>query len=178
MFRRRLLRTSALSVCTSMLGPAGMAQLATRVRAPLTSTRQTRQAPVGVQPLRWQRVGIFTPLAWATSRMVWPGVKGTKAPLRERVGRLLSMVWFPFDLGMPGGAATRWRSDSSAKGMSTRLVRWVLSLCGWESWRKRRGAGFPVYLTRVVSEAGVQVKPKDRGMVSRLGFGTLMVRNY
>jgi hypothetical protein len=36
------------SVLTTILGAAGMAQEATSERAPCTSTRHTRQAPVGI----------------------------------------------------------------------------------------------------------------------------------
>jgi hypothetical protein len=49
---RRAVMTFADSVRTTMLLAAGDAQDATRLRAPFTSTTQTRQAPVAVAPFK------------------------------------------------------------------------------------------------------------------------------
>jgi hypothetical protein len=49
---RRPVTTLGDSVWTTILGAAGMAQEATSERAPCTSTRHTRQAPVGVAAFR------------------------------------------------------------------------------------------------------------------------------
>ncbi len=72
-----------------MPGVTGVEQEAIRDRAPLTSTRQTRQAPVGVASLRWQSVGMTTPASRAASRIVCPGLKVVSFPLRVKV--VLSM---------------------------------------------------------------------------------------
>ena len=81
MLMRRALMIRGLLVFTTICGAAGAAHAATSVRARSTSTRQMRQAPVGEAPCRWQRVGISTPLRWATSRIVSPDVKENSSPL-------------------------------------------------------------------------------------------------
>ena len=73
------------SVSTIMPFSAGVEQAATSDRAPATSIRQMRQAPVGVQPFKWHRVGMWMPLLSATSRRVWPGVNPTCRPFNVSV---------------------------------------------------------------------------------------------
>ena len=54
-------RTLPELVFTTIPSVAGWLHEATSVRAPSTSTRQTRQAPMDWTSSRKQRVGIFTP---------------------------------------------------------------------------------------------------------------------
>jgi hypothetical protein len=72
--------TRVESVCMTMPFSAGVEQDATRALAPTASTRHTRQAPVGVHPFRWHRVGMLMPFAWATSRIVWPASNDSCLP--------------------------------------------------------------------------------------------------
>jgi hypothetical protein len=70
---RRALMTRGLLVWTSMPSSTGNAQEGVRLGLPLHSTTHILQAPLGKSPLMWQRVGIFSPAAWAASRIVVPG---------------------------------------------------------------------------------------------------------
>ena len=54
-------RTLPVLVLTTMPSVAGWLHEATSVRAPSTSTRHTRHAPMDWTSSRKQRVGIFTP---------------------------------------------------------------------------------------------------------------------
>ena len=69
MIVRRALMTRGLRVWISMPSSAGKAQEGMRSGLPFTSTTHIRQAPLGNSSLMWQRVGIFSPAAWAASRI-------------------------------------------------------------------------------------------------------------
>ncbi len=65
-------RTRSVSVVTFMPSSAARLQAGTRVRAPSTSTTQTRQALTGVRLSAKQSVGVSTCWARHASRMVEP----------------------------------------------------------------------------------------------------------
>ena len=54
----------------------GVVQAGSRRLTPETSTMHRRQAPTGVMLSSQHSVGMYLPLARATSRMVWPCVRG------------------------------------------------------------------------------------------------------
>src|SRR5579859_5898046 len=78
--RRRLRRTRSESVLIDMPGSTLREQAGTRVRAPSSSTTQTRQTFTGVRLSRKQSVGVSIPTFLAASRMVEPSVTETGFP--------------------------------------------------------------------------------------------------
>src|ERR1039458_932188 len=58
----------------------GVVQAGRRRFTPETSTMHSRQAPTGLTLSRQQRVGMYLPLARATSRIVWPACAATYSP--------------------------------------------------------------------------------------------------
>jgi hypothetical protein len=78
---RRALVTRGVSVLTTILGAAGMAQEATSPLAPSTSTRHILHAPVGAALFIKQSVGMSIPLRCVTWRIVSPGKNVNSCPL-------------------------------------------------------------------------------------------------
>src|ERR1035437_4473794 len=58
----------------------GVVQAGSRRFTPDTSTMHRRQAPTGVRLSSQHRVGIYLPLARATSKIVWPSCAATYSP--------------------------------------------------------------------------------------------------
>ena len=88
-----------------MLGAAGAAHAATRLRAPSTSTTHIRHAPVGVARFRWHKVGMSMLLRCAVSRTVSPGLNKNLLPLITMlfsVGIRLIPLLFSGSAGQPG----------------------------------------------------------------------------
>ena len=67
-------------VVTLMPSCTGVVQAGSRRLTPETSTMHRRQAPTGVMLSSQHSVGMYLPLARATSRMVWPCCAATYSP--------------------------------------------------------------------------------------------------
>ncbi len=65
-----------------------------RFGLPLTSTTHIRQAPLGNSSLMWHSVGIFSPAAWAASRIEVPGLAWIFLLLIVRLIMVLSSLAF------------------------------------------------------------------------------------
>src|SRR6266568_1896772 len=78
--RRRLCFTRSEFVRTCMPASTLREHAGTRIRAPSSSTTQTRHTLTGVRLSSWQRVGVSTPRRRHASRMVEPSVTSTSRP--------------------------------------------------------------------------------------------------
>ena len=62
-----------------------VAQAASSLGLPSTSTTHNRQAPTSLSPSRWHRVGMWIPFSSAADSTVWSEVAATSLPSMTRV---------------------------------------------------------------------------------------------
>src|SRR5215470_6512518 len=86
-----------------MPGSAVRTHAAWNTRAPLTSTVQTRQTPIGVCSCAWQSTGMSMPTLRAASSTVLP--EGTRMGLPSIVSSMVPIVWVTLIARSPGHRA-------------------------------------------------------------------------
>jgi hypothetical protein len=111
-------------VSISMPSTSGVVQAATGLAAPFTSTRQSRQLPIGRSRSSWQSVGTTMPAARAAARIVVPSPHSRDRPsiVTRGIGDVKHATAFTglFGLGRPHQLEARMERPSPTGARNSR----------------------------------------------------------